>query len=178
MEKHLLSVVDLKNSFVQKIFGLKGLRLVFCKDQVCRAFFGLGEDPKQDRYLRKHFSDFEIVAATPSQRHLAKQLLSDFTKKDFFKRHAKHFYLGGTKFQQSVWLQIARVSFGAALSYGQLSVAVGRPKAVRAVGSACGKNPIPFFVPCHRILAKDGGLGGFGGGLPLKKNLLQFEKCV
>lgn len=173
-----LCVVDIADATLKKNFGIKGLRLVFHKNHICRVFFGLAENPQRDAYLQKNFPDAEYVAPTAKHHAMAKMLLRDFSKKDFFVRHGKKFHFGGTAFQQKVWQHIARVSFGSASSYSELSIKVGRPKATRAVGSACGKNPIPFFVPCHRILAKDGGLGGFSGGLPLKKNLLQYEHLL
>lgn len=173
-----LFVVDLHSKDFKANAGLQGLRLVFFQDRLCRTFFGLHEEPKRDDYLKKVFPNAEFFPGKPKHRALAKFILKDFSKRDFFARHGKHFYFGGTDFQKAVWQQIARVSFGCASNYSQLSEKIGRPKATRAVGSACGKNPIPFFVPCHRILAKGGGLGGFSGGLPLKKNLLQFEHLL
>lgn len=81
----------------------------------------------------------------------------------------------GTAFQQAVWQELLRVPFGESSSYSLLAETVGRPQATRAVGTAVGKNPIPIIVPCHRILRKDGGIGGYAGGLPLKYRLLEIE---
>lgn len=81
----------------------------------------------------------------------------------------------GTPFQQSVWKQIAKIPSGEILSYADIARRVKKPLASRAVGTACGANPVPLLVPCHRVLASNGGLGGFGGGLPLKKKLLAQE---
>lgn len=83
--------------------------------------------------------------------------------------------LRGTEFQKAVWSEIYKIPFGKLISYGGLAKAVGRPKAVRAVGSATGANPIGLIIPCHRVISSNGGLGGFGGGLPLKKILLENE---
>jgi methylated-DNA-[protein]-cysteine S-methyltransferase len=83
--------------------------------------------------------------------------------------------LEGTDFQKKVWKQLLKIPFGKTLSYSQLAKKIGAPNASRAVGTACGKNPIPIVVPCHRVLAKDQKLGGFGWGLPYKKRLLQLE---
>lgn len=84
--------------------------------------------------------------------------------------------LQGTPFQLTVWSALLNISKGETLSYSQLAAKVGKPKAVRAVGSACGANPIPFLVPCHRILRSDGSLGGFAFGLAMKQQLLDREK--
>lgn len=81
----------------------------------------------------------------------------------------------GTAFQQQVWQALVRIAPGRHLTYGQLAAAIGRPKAVRAVGGACGANPIPVLLPCHRVLAAGGNLGGFSGGLDWKRRLLARE---
>ena len=81
----------------------------------------------------------------------------------------------GTKFQQSVWQAMRTIGLGQTLSYGQIADAIGKPKAVRAVGGACGANPIPLFVPCHRVLAANRRIGGFSGGLDWKRKLLACE---
>ena len=82
---------------------------------------------------------------------------------------------GATDFQKSVWRQMLKISAGKTKSYGEIAAAIGRPKAVRAVGGACGANPIPVLVPCHRILAANKKLGGFSGGLDWKRKLLAKE---
>jgi methylated-DNA-[protein]-cysteine S-methyltransferase len=81
----------------------------------------------------------------------------------------------GTEFQLQVWNALTKIPYGETISYEQLAYRIGKPKAVRAVGAANGANPIPIVVPCHRVIGKDGGLTGFGGGLPLKKRLLELE---
>jgi len=82
----------------------------------------------------------------------------------------------GTALQRAVWLEIAKIPYGETISYSQLAERVGFPRAVRAVASACGANPVPLIIPCHRIVAKDGTLGGFSlGGLDVKELLLAAE---
>ncbi|WP_146910354.1 methylated-DNA--[protein]-cysteine S-methyltransferase [Arenimonas daejeonensis] len=81
----------------------------------------------------------------------------------------------GTAFQVKVWTTLARIPYGRTWSYGDLARHIGEPKAVRAVGAANGRNPLPVILPCHRVIGADGSLTGFGGGLPLKKFLLQHE---
>jgi methylated-DNA-[protein]-cysteine S-methyltransferase len=82
--------------------------------------------------------------------------------------------LDGTPFQKDVWAELTRIPYGETISYGELARRVGRPKGPRAVGQANGKNPIPIIVPCHRVLAGNG-IGGYGGGLPMKRALLAVE---
>jgi len=83
--------------------------------------------------------------------------------------------LQGTPFQLQVWEALLRIPYGETRSYGEIARAVGRPKAARAVGMANGSNPVAIIVPCHRVIASDGSLGGYGGGLALKSRLLRLE---
>ncbi len=81
----------------------------------------------------------------------------------------------GTEFQKRVWSALRKIAPGKTKSYGEIAQAIGKPKAVRAVGGACGANPIPVLVPCHRVLAANGKIGGFSGGLDWKRKLLARE---
>jgi O-6-methylguanine DNA methyltransferase len=83
---------------------------------------------------------------------------------------------GGTEFQKKVWDALRNISLGETKSYGEIAQAIGKPKAVRAVGGACGANPIPVLVPCHRVLAANQKMGGFSGGLDWKRKLLGRER--
>lgn len=82
----------------------------------------------------------------------------------------------GTQFMKSVWKTALSVPFGGLISYGELARLAGHPGAARAVGSAMAKNPVAILIPCHRIIASDGSLGGYGGGLAMKKWLIEHEK--
>jgi methylated-DNA-[protein]-cysteine S-methyltransferase len=86
----------------------------------------------------------------------------------------------GTAFQLATWQGLRTIPYGTTISYAELARRVGKPEAVRAVGAANGANPLPIVVPCHRVIGKDGSLTGFGGGLPLKRALLELEgaRCV
>jgi methylated-DNA-[protein]-cysteine S-methyltransferase len=79
-------------------------------------------------------------------------------------------------FRRTVLDELRAVSYGTTVSYTQLATAAGRPRAVRAAGSACATNPIPIVIPCHRVVRSDGSLGGYGGGLPVKRALLDLEQ--
>jgi len=83
--------------------------------------------------------------------------------------------LDGTEFQLLVLEELRRIPYGETTSYGAVAKRIGRPKAVRAVGAANGRNPIPIIVPCHRVIGSGGDLTGFGGGLDTKKALLRLE---
>jgi methylated-DNA-[protein]-cysteine S-methyltransferase len=81
---------------------------------------------------------------------------------------------GGTDFEQAVWRALLKIPAGEVRTYGEVALAVGHPRATRAVGKACGRNPVAVLVPCHRVVAKEG-LGGFGAGVHLKRRLLELE---
>ncbi|QND80248.1 methylated-DNA--[protein]-cysteine S-methyltransferase [Pseudoxanthomonas mexicana] len=84
----------------------------------------------------------------------------------------------GTEFQRTVWLTLAGIGYGETISYAQLAQRVGRPTAMRAVGAANGRNPLPIVLPCHRVIGADGALTGFGGSLPTKQFLLELEGAL
>jgi len=84
----------------------------------------------------------------------------------------------GTDFQREVWGALRDIPYGTSCSYADIARVIGRPKAVRAVGTANGRNPLPVVVPCHRVVGKDGSLTGFAGGLELKRQLLELEGAL
>ena len=82
----------------------------------------------------------------------------------------------GTAFQTRVWSALTKIPYGETKSYGAIAATIGSPKAVRAVGAANGRNPIPIIIPCHRVIGANGSLTGFGGGMAWKELLLDLEK--
>jgi methylated-DNA-[protein]-cysteine S-methyltransferase len=121
----------------------------------------------------------EVVA--PSERANCRGPVLDAARQldEYFARRRKTFDLplsvSGTEFQQRVWLTLAEIPYGQTISYAELARWVERPQAFRAVGQANGANPIPVILPCHRVIAADGTIGGYGGGLPAKRLLLALE---
>jgi len=101
---------------------------------------------------------------------------------EYFAGDRRDFELGldpqGTDFQRDVWWSLADIPFGETSTYGRQAELIGRPRAVRAVGSANGRNPLSIVLPCHRIVAADGGLAGFAGGLETKRWLLDHERRI
>ena len=98
----------------------------------------------------------------------------------YFSGHLRAFDLPldiveGTAFQREVWAALARIPYGQTTSYGQIAAALGRPRAVRAVGGAVGRNPLGIVLPCHRVLGRNGNLTGYTGGLDRKRALLRLE---
>jgi methylated-DNA-[protein]-cysteine S-methyltransferase len=134
---------------------LTGLYFVDC-DHIPAARSGWTLDPKH-----------------PVLRQAAQQLHEYFEGKRTSFSLPLHF--DGTDFQERVWQEIARVPFGQTISYSELARRAGNPQAIRAAGTNTGRNPLAIFIPCHRILAKDGGIGGFAGGLEWKRYLLKLE---
>lgn len=101
---------------------------------------------------------------------------------EYFARRRRAFDLPlapqGTPFQLQVWEGLARIPFGATISYAQLAQRIGNPAGTRAVGAANGRNPLPIVLPCHRVIGADGTMTGFGGGVPTKEFLLRLEGAL
>ncbi|GAA4020773.1 methylated-DNA--[protein]-cysteine S-methyltransferase [Actimicrobium antarcticum] len=124
----------------------------------------------------KYFRGTADWRYTPVQRHL---LLAARQLDDYFDGKLTRFTLpldlAGTPFQRSVWQALSDIPFGATVSYGEHARQIGRPSAVRAVGTAIGRNPVSIVVPCHRVLGSAGSLAGYAGGLERKQFLLTLE---
>jgi methylated-DNA-[protein]-cysteine S-methyltransferase len=131
------------------------------------------------RHIRFERNRHETVARAGWQRD--RSALSDAREQllAYFARERTTFDLPlapvGTPFQLRVWNALAGIPFAQTCSYGDIARRIGEPKAVRAVGAANGRNPLPIVLPCHRVIGSDGSLTGFGGGLPIKQFLLELE---
>ena len=118
----------------------------------------------------------------PPGWHGSTQLLKEAKKQfgRYFAGELKKFDLPlglhGTEFQRQVWNALLEIPYGETRSYQDIAVAIGNPLAVRAVGMANNRNPVAIIVPCHRVVGKDGSLVGYGGGLHVKKFLLELER--
>lgn len=119
-------------------------------------------------------ADETTGAPSPLLREAAAQLT------DYIRGKRRHFDLplhpAGTPFQQQVWAALLRIPYGETRSYARIAADIGRPKAVRAVGGACHRNPIGIVIPCHRVVGSDGSLTGYAGGTDIKRFLLQTEQ--
>jgi len=140
---------------------------------ICSCRFLQGKDLSSLIYqLRKkpdHLVQEDALALAPAI-HVLNQYFSGE------KKHLSHpLDLQGTPFQILVWSALREIPLGKVATYGEIAGRIGRPLAARAVGQACGSNNVVLFVPCHRVVAAQGKLGGFGGGLSLKKALLLHE---
>ena len=133
-----------------------------------RAIYWLNQKPD-----RVKFPDLENNYSNHVLKSAVKQL------KAYFSGTRREFDIPlrpvGTVFQEEVWLALRSISYGETVSYSDIAKQIGRPKAVRAVGAAIGKNPLSIMIPCHRVIGANGKLTGFAGGLSTKEFLLNLE---
>ena len=131
-----------------------------------------GEALVRVEFAGKHGSD-GVAASDSVLQQAAREL------QEYFDGERQDFSVavdtGGTDFQQEVWGALRAIPYGETCSYGDIAGDIGRPKAVRAVGTANGANPVPIIIPCHRVIGSNGTLTGFGGGLDTKRKLLAHE---
>jgi AraC family transcriptional regulator of adaptative response/methylated-DNA-[protein]-cysteine methyltransferase len=135
----------------------------------------LGDDPaKLRRLLDEEFSEAELVEEPAALKPFREEILSFLAGDQSLA--SVPLDVRGTVFQRKVWEQLRRIPAGETRTYQEIARAIGAPAAVRAVGSACGANPVALLVPCHRAVRTDGGLGGYAWGLARKKRLLELER--
>jgi methylated-DNA-[protein]-cysteine S-methyltransferase len=148
------------------------LTAVVRNDELIYLAFAAGLGKLGEKHIGKHFKNEDIVAGDhPVLSATAQQLGQYFSgeRKEFDLPLNPH----GTEFQKAVWQELLTIPFGKTSSYGELSDRLN--SAARAVGAANGQNPIPVIIPCHRVIAADGNLQGFAGGLETKEKLLRHE---
>ncbi len=171
--------------YSKKFVTCPGLRYAYCMDYFDGLATAIGRihivvsetallrvylpgETWSERYLRK--SDHPLIVRAKDEL------------REYFRGERVAFDLPlayeGTALQCATWSALAEVSFGSTRSYAQLAERAGSPRAVRAVASAVGKNPLPIILPCHRIIRADGSLGAYAGGSALKKKLLEREGAV
>lgn len=154
------------------VLGLPAFAVTDQCDHVCHFTF----DPESHRQacslLARHA---EILPADARRRHRLFSMVEACLAGGSFFRLNGFFLAGGTALQQKVWRAIADIPFGGTVTYGDIARMCGTPQGFRAVGNACGKNPVALFVPCHRVVASSSP-GGFTGGLHIKRCLLAHEK--
>lgn len=112
----------------------------------------------------------------PRKLEIYKERLLQYFQSEHPESYPLSYDLRGSEFQISVWRALLQIPYGQTRSYSEIADMVGRPNSIRAVARAVGDNPIPFLLPCHRVIGKDGSLRGYRGGLPLKQQLLQMER--
>lgn len=148
---------------------IRPITLILNNDTLHMVLFADAKKTSQTFKLR----GFENEISDPQSYQAGVQLLEYFEgKRTVFDMP---FDIRGTEFQMSVWKSLVDIPYGQTLSYAQVAEKVQSPRAYRAVGSSCGANPLPIIIPCHRVLASNGGLGGYSGGLEIKRALLEHE---
>lgn len=140
----------------------------------------IGIEQKENHICRVYFATDQNhedcnIEETPLLKEASMQLNSYLEGK--LKEFTLPLYTNseGTEFMQAVWDALCKIPYGGTMTYGELAQKIGRPKAQRAVGRACNRNPIPIFIPCHRIIGANNKLIGYGGGLAIKQKLLSLE---
>jgi methylated-DNA-[protein]-cysteine S-methyltransferase len=123
-------------------------------------------------YIERHFGNYAIVSGGKENKKAERQIKAYLSSK--LKKFSLRLDIQTTPFRRKVLKQVAAVPYGRTSTYGEIAAAVGDPGASRAVGSANANNPLPIIIPCHRVVASNG-LGGYGGGINLKKYLLNLE---
>jgi O-6-methylguanine DNA methyltransferase len=144
---------------------------------VCKVLFpGEGSREALEHWLAETVPDRQPISTNALLEQTRAELGEYFasTRQDF----TLPLDVRGSAFHQRVWQALTHIPYGCTVSYGELAHRLGAPKAARAVGAACGANPVPIIAPCHRVLGSDGSLHGFGGGLPLKAWLLRHEGAL
>lgn len=166
----VISVSSIKNTLVGDIFAAQSPR------GLCRVSFGRVSERTFLRSLAETFGPNISIEMKPLpivQLQLKKYLAGTATS---FSLEVDLRRL--TPFQRLVLRQTMKIPYGRTSSYGEIAARIGRPNAHRAVGNAMGANPVPIVVPCHRVVASDGTLGGYGGGLSYKRKLLTLEGAL
>lgn len=152
------------------------LRIAVTERGIARIALPRSSGPGFAGWLRTSFPDSERVRWLPLVDKATQEL------REYFAGERREFSLPldlhGTDFQISVWRAIAAIRFGETSSYAEVAANSGRPRALRAVGTATGVNPLPIVVPCHRVIAAHGKLGGYSGGLDAKRRLLALERSA
>ena len=151
---------------------------------LCRVEFCRPEEKWEKEMACYVQEGFDPVPSLPGSRirRPAFPILAESCRQldEYFSGNRKNFTVPlltkGTEFQKQVWDALRRIPYGQTRSYGQIAAQIGRPKAARAVGMGCNRNPLLLFIPCHRVVGSTGALTGFGCGLPMKAQLLMMEE--
>ncbi|TLS37996.1 methylated-DNA--[protein]-cysteine S-methyltransferase [Pseudalkalibacillus caeni] len=143
---------------------------------VCKIEFGTIENvaASMEAWLKKQHIKYELVQNDALLEPIKQQLNEYFTGQRY--EFSIPLDLHGTPFQKKVWESLQSINYGDTCSYKDIAKKIGAPKAVRAIGSANNKNPVPLIIPCHRVIGSNGALVGYGGGIDKKEFLLHLER--
>jgi len=161
--------------FESKIQSPLGMLAIICDSQNVIGLFFRKSELEDWLSVNKnlHGAGLQWDSENSLNKKVAQQLTSYFEGK--IKEFSVPVRLIGTAYQVRVWKALQKIPFGITWSYQQLAGEAGNPRAMRAAGSANGRNPLPIIIPCHRVIRKNGDIGGYSSGLPIKRWLLQHE---
>lgn len=137
------------------------------------CYIGFGNIDERLEMMQKHYPNAKLINEQKTEWHNIALHYIDNVEDAHLVLH-----INGTIFQMSVWRALLEIPFGELSTYKLIADAVNNPKAVRAVGTAVGQNPVSYIIPCHRVIRSDGGLGGYSSGLDYKKKMLDKEKSL
>jgi len=140
---------------------------------ICKVSLGFSAASDFKNYF-SFLHAFKLIDSHPSTKPFKEMILS-YLEKGVPLNDAEVAILRGTEFQKSVWRAALNIPYGKTRSYGWIAEKIKKPDASRAVGNALGENPVPLFIPCHRVVRSDGAMGGFTGGCNIKERLLSIE---
>lgn len=150
-----------------------GYLLVATTDKgICAVKFG---DRKQNliKTLTEEFNEATMIRNDSNLQDWIESILNLIAGKKA--HHDLPLDIRGTSFQQQVWQELQKIPWGETRTYGEIANNIGKPKATRAIGNACGANPVALIIPCHRVIRSDGSLGGYRWGIECKQKLLDKE---
>jgi O-6-methylguanine DNA methyltransferase len=140
---------------------------------ICKISLTINSAGEFKSWIKKHFKEFEIVESKKENKEAIEQIKLYLARK--LKKFELELDLIGTEFQKKVWLETMKIPYGETISYSQLARKIHRKNSQRAVGNALSANPLPIVIPCHRVIASSGSLGGYSGGIKIKEFLLRLE---
>ncbi len=140
---------------------------------ICKISLTLESADEFKAWIKKHFGEHEIVESKKENREAIEQIKLYLARR--LKKFSLKINLIGTEFQKKVWREVMKIPYGKTTTYAILAEKINKPNAYRAVANALGANPLPIIIPCHRVIASDGSLGGYTGGVKIKEFLLGLE---
>ena len=146
------------------------LQILSFEKGLVRIAFSISEAKE---VIKKKYKEYQIASDNKINKNTIKLLEAYFKKKTI--EIEIPMFLKGSEFQQKVWVELMKIPYGEVISYKELAKRVGLNKGFQAVGGANGNNPIPIIIPCHRVIMSDGSIGGYRGGVKIKKYLLELE---
>lgn len=164
--------------FVDRLDTPVGQMLVVADDEGnLRATFWTEKDREMQSFLERHYAPVRVVLEAARDPHGLTSAMARYFAGELHAIDELPVKTAGTPFQRTVWRALREIPCGTTISYGELARRIGKPDAVRAVGTANGGNPVGVVVPCHRVIGANGSLTGYGGGMERKRWLLDHERA-